>query len=184
MWLPQAHIFLRGIKSWDVWKLPLETLSLTVITCSSRFSFKRRALLSQVSYWLLLGVAQCRLQNKPRGLSMFRSSGTAGWLFSLSLRRGGFGQGKPVTTHPARGETPQAGPHSAPGLQPVMQRLSGLRKWLWRGSTIIAVGEQPFSYLGEFSPPESPPRLSYLGESPPAVTGRWTQHACPASASV
>lgn len=30
--------------------------------------------------------------------------------FSLSLRRGGvFGQGKPVTTHPAR-ETPQAEP--------------------------------------------------------------------------
>ena len=38
-------------------------ICLTVITCSSRFSSKRRALLSQVSYWLLLvwPSAGCRI---------------------------------------------------------------------------------------------------------------------------
>ena len=40
---------------------------------------------------------------------MFQSSGTAGWLFLSEPEEGWvFGQGKPVTTHPAR-ETPQAG---------------------------------------------------------------------------
>lgn len=108
---------------------------------------------------------------------MFRSSGTAGWLFlSEPEERWVFGQGKPVTTHPAR-ETPQAGPPllqvSSPWCKDSLgwgSDCGGAPRWPCSVRTTVLI---PWRVLTTKSHHQDSHTLESHHRQ---VTGRWTQH--------